>query len=117
MKVQRWNVVIFSMAAGAILVVVGLLSFIAGEMSATFEGRIERIDEEREWVSARLKGKPEFANVKIGPRSLGGVVVYGEVASQDELGRLRSEVFQAIGEHRTNESFHVKVNSHHHLTE
>src|SRR5688572_13098005 len=109
MTVRPWPILLLSLVAAGVVFAVVVLSFIAGAAWGQYRLYLKRIDQEQEWVEARLNGKPEFANVMIWPRSKGGVELGGYVTSQEDLDRLRSEMVQAVGEYRTDESFYVEV--------
>lgn len=68
------------------------------------EGRAyqRRYLEEREALTPVLAGDPAFAAVEIHKYSAGGVYLTGDVPNAADLGRLRSNVEQAIGARRAN---------------
>jgi hypothetical protein len=82
-----------------------LVGAICGELGAYHRRYIE----ERDALAPVLAGDPAFAGVKVLEKSDGGVFLIGEVATPEDLGRLRAAVARALGENRSKEAVGTEV--------
>jgi hypothetical protein len=86
------------------VVVLGIfcaLSFWAGVIYKEVEGYRYQTRREEALIEPILKSDAAYSHIGFGNYSGGGAVLYGYVASENDLSRLREAIIRAVGETHT----------------